>query len=125
MRAWSLRDAVWQPLGGEGAVFVNGAIKARFDTSRFVRNCFTRRKKLCISWLERLTCDQPSSVRSPDCLENDDLVFVGIEVGHRSGEICYFRLMLQDPVLTRGASLLILVVNRLRGNTLWTHQCCS
>ena len=123
MRAWSLRDAVWQPWGGRSAVFIKSAIQARFDTSRFVRNCFGRREKLCVSRLEWLTSDQPTGVRSPNCLENDDLVFVGIEVSHGSGEICYFRIVLQDPVLARGASLLVLVVNRLRGNTLGTHQC--
>lgn len=82
-----------------------------------------RREKLRVRRLEWLTSDQPTGVRSPNCFENDDLVSVGIEVSHGSGEIGYFRLVLQDPVLARGASLLVLVVNRLRGNTLGSHQC--
>ena len=126
MGAWSQRDAVWRPWEGvsigPSAVLIRSTIKARFDTCRFVRKFSGRWWNLCVSRLERLTSAQATGVGSPNCLESDDFVIVSIEISHRSGEIRHFWIVLQDPVRTGRASLLVLVVNRLRGNTLGIHQ---
>ena len=73
---------------------------------------------MCEYRFERLTRDQTTGVGSLDCLKNSDFVFVDIEIGHYSGKIGRFGLVLQDPVLAGRAFQLVLVKDGLGGDPL-------